>query len=138
MGRILSIDFGKKRTGLAVSDPLKIIATSLTTVDSDELIGYLKKYMQSEPVDLILIGYPLNLDNSPTDATPFVEKFIKKFGNVFPETPIEKVDERFTSKFASQEIHKMGLKKKSREAKGLIDEVAAVMMLQDFLANRTI
>lgn len=134
MGRILSIDFGKKRTGLAVSDPLKIIATGLATVDSNELIGYLKKYMIEEPVERIVIGYPLNMDGSSTDATPLVDKFIRKFANVFPDMPVEKVDERFTSKFASQEIHKMGLKKKYREEKALIDEVAAVMMLQEYLS----
>ncbi len=133
MARIIAIDFGKKRTGLAVTDPLKIIATALDTVDSNELIGYLKKYMLKEPVEKILIGYPLNFDNSPTDATPLVEKFIKKFGNVFPDMPVEKVDERMTSKMASHEISGMGLKKKDREQKKLIDQVAAVIMLQDYL-----
>jgi len=134
MGRILSIDYGKKRTGLAVSDPLQIIATALDTVDSNELIGHLKKYMATEPVDKILIGYPLNFDNSPTHATPLVDKFIVKFGNVFPAMPVEKIDERLTSKMASQAIAEMGLKKKDREDKGLIDAVSAVMMLQDYLA----
>ncbi len=134
MARILAIDYGKKRTGLAVSDPLQIIATGLETVESNELIGYLKKYIAREPVERILVGYPLNLDDSPTDATPLVDKFIRKFANVFPDMPVQKVDERFTSKMASREIHNMGLKKKSREEKGLIDEVAAVMMLQDYLA----
>lgn len=135
MGRILSIDYGKKRTGLAVSDPLQIIATALDTVDSNELIGYLKKYMATEPVDKILIGYPLNFDNSPTHATPLVDKFIGKFGNVFPAMPVEKIDERLTSKMASHAIAEMGLKKKDREDKGLIDAVSAVMMLQDYLAT---
>ncbi len=135
MARILSIDFGKKRTGLAVSDPLQIIATSLDTVDSNELIGYLKKYIAAEPVEKILIGYPLNFDNSPTHATPLVEKFILKFGNVFPNMPVEKIDERYTSKIASQAISEMGLKKKDREKKELIDAVSAVMMLQEYLQN---
>src|ERR1700753_2783105 len=102
MARVLAIDYGKKRTGLAVTDPLQIIATALETVDSGELIGYLKKYMAKEPVERILIGYPLNLDDSPTDATPLVEKFIKKFGNVFPNMPVEKIDERMPSKFTRQ------------------------------------
>jgi putative Holliday junction resolvase len=133
MARILAIDYGKKRTGLAVSDPLKIIATALDTVDSKELIGYLKKYIAREPVEKIIIGYPLNFDNSPTDATPLVDKFIIKFGNVFPAIPVEKTDERMTSKMASHAISGMGLKKKDRESKELIDAVSAVMMLQEYL-----
>lgn len=137
MARILSIDYGKKRTGLAVTDPLQIIATTLDTVDSGELIGYLKKYMAAEPVELVLIGYPLNFDDTPTDATPLVEKFIGKFKNVFPDLPIEKVDERLTSKMASQAIAGMGLKKKDREDKGLIDRVSAAIMLQEYLESRS-
>jgi putative Holliday junction resolvase len=136
LARIISLDYGKKRTGIAVSDPLQIIATALDTVDSNELIGYLKKYTAAEPVEKILIGYPLNMDNSPTDATPLVEKFIIKFGNVFPNMPVEQIDERMTSKIASREIAAMGLKKKDREKKELIDAVAAVMMLQEYMANK--
>jgi putative Holliday junction resolvase len=137
LARILSIDYGKKRTGLAVTDPLQIIATALDTVDSGELIGYLKKYMAAEPVELVLIGYPLNFDDTPTDATPLVEKFIGKFKNVFPNLPIEKVDERLTSKMASQAIAGMGLKKKDREDKALIDRVSAAIMLQEYLESRS-
>lgn len=133
MGRIVALDFGKKRTGIAVTDPLQIIASALDTVDSNELIGYLKKYIAAEPVDKIIIGYPTNMDDSPTDATPLVEKFIKKFGNVFPDMPVEKVDERMTSKMASREISGMGLKKKDREKKELIDAVAAVIILQEYM-----
>ena len=135
MARIIALDIGKKRTGIAVSDPLKIIATALETVDSGELIGYLKKYIANEPVEKVVVGYPLNFDDSPTDATPIVEKFIVKFGNVFPNMPVEKLDERMTSKMASQAISGMGLKKKDREKKELIDTVAAVMMLQEYLAT---
>lgn len=133
MARILAIDYGKKRTGIAVSDPLQIIATALDTVESGELIGYLKKYIAREPVEKVLVGYPLNFDNSPTHATPLVDKFILKFGNVFPNMPVEKIDERMTSKMASQAISGMGLKKKDREKKELIDTVSAVMMLQEYL-----
>ena len=133
MARILALDLGKKRTGVAVTDPLKIIASGLATVDTNELIGYLKKYLAIEQVEKIIIGYPLNFDDSPTDATPLVEKFILKFGNVFPEMIVEKVDERMTSKMASMEISQMGLQKKVREEKGLIDTVAAIMMLQEYL-----
>lgn len=136
MARIISLDIGKKRTGIAVSDPLQIIATALDTVNSDELIGYLKKYIARESVEKILVGYPLNLDNSPTHATPIVDKFILKFGNVFPKMPIVQIDERLTSKMASQAIAGMGLKKKEREKKELIDAVSAVMMLQEYLADK--
>ncbi len=135
MARIIAIDYGKKRTGIAVSDPLQIIATALETVDSGELIGYLKKYLAKEDVEKLIVGYPLNMDDSPTHATPLVEKFILKFGNVFPQMPVEKVDERMTSKMASQAIAGMGLKKKDREKKELIDTVSAVMMLQEYLAK---
>jgi len=135
LARIIAIDFGKKRTGLAVTDPLQIIATALETVDSGELIGYLKKYIAREPVEMILIGYPLNMDDTPTHATPLVEKFIIKFANVFPHLPVEKIDERMTSKIASREIAGMGLKKKDREQKELIDTVSAVMMLQEYLGR---
>ncbi len=133
MARIIALDIGKKRTGIAVCDPLKIIATALDTVDTGELIGYLKRYMATEPVEKVLVGYPLNLDDSPTDATPIVDKFIIKFGNVFPQMPVEKIDERMSSKLASREIAGMGLKKKDREKKELIDAVAATMMLQEYL-----
>ncbi len=136
MARLLCIDFGKKRTGLAVSDPLQIIATGLGTVDSNELIGYLKKYFVAETVERAYIGYPLNMDGSPTDATPLVEKFIGHFTRIFPHIPLEKVDERLTSRMASQAIAEMGLKKKVREQKALIDVTAATMMLQDVLAHR--
>ena len=135
LGRIIALDFGKNRTGVAVTDPLQIIATAIDTVDSNELIGYLKKYIATEPVEKIIIGYPLNFDGTPTDATPLVEKFIRKFANVFPDMPVEKTDERLTSKMASKEIAGMGLKKKDREKKELIDAVTAVMMLQEYLLS---
>jgi len=136
MARIIALDIGKKRTGIAVTDPLQIIATALDTVDTGELIGYLKKYIAAEPVEKIIVGYPLNLDESPTDATPIVEKFILKFKNVFPNMPVEKTDERMTSRIASQQIAGMGLKKKTREQKELIDAVSAVLMLQEVMENK--
>lgn len=136
MPRILALDYGKKRTGVAVTDPLQIIATALDTVDSKELIGYLKRYIAQEPVEKVLVGYPLNFDDSATDATPLVEKFIGKFQHVFPNIPIEKRDERMTSSMASQAISGMGLKKKDRERKELIDAVAAVIILQEYLESR--
>lgn len=136
MARIMALDYGKKRTGIAVTDPLQIIATGLATVDTHELIGYLKKYFQQEQVELVLVGYPTNFDGSDTDATPLVTKFIGKFQHVFPNLPVEKIDERMTSRMASQAITQMGLKKKDRERKELIDTVSAVIMLQEYLESR--
>jgi putative Holliday junction resolvase len=133
MARIMALDYGKKRTGIAVSDPLQIIARGLETVDTNELIGYLKKYFKEEEVEKVIIGYPLNFDDTPTHATPLVEKFIGKYKHVFPDVEIETVDERLSSKMASQAIAGMGLKKKDREEKGLIDTVAATILLQDYL-----
>ncbi len=136
MSRILALDYGKKRTGIAVTDPLRIIATGLGTVDTGELIGHLKQYMKQESVGLILVGYPLNFDDTPTDATPLVDKFIRKFRNVFPDLPLETIDERMTSVMATQAISQMGLKRKDRQRKGLVDEISAVIMLQEYLQSR--
>ncbi|HZI68754.1 MAG: Holliday junction resolvase RuvX [Ginsengibacter sp.] len=136
MPRILCIDYGKKRTGIAVTDPLQIIATGLTTVDSPELISFLKKYFREEQVELIVIGEPKNLDDSDTHATPLVKEIIKKLEKEFPNIPIEKVDERFTSKLAKQAMLDMGMKKKDRRNKRTVDEIAATIMLQEFMASR--
>lgn len=135
MARILCIDYGQKRTGVATTDPLKIIATAIGMIETKELFPWLKKYLAAEPVERLLIGYPLNIDGTATHATPLVEAFIKKFTKDFPAIPVEKVDERYSSKWASQAIAGMGLKKKAREQKGLIDEVSAVMMLQEWMSN---
>jgi len=131
--RILAIDYGLKRTGLAVTDPLKIIATGLTTVESKQLIPFLKNYIAKEQVERIIIGEPKNLDDSDTHATPFVQKIIKELEKNFPAIPVEPVDERFTSKMASRAMIEMGLKKKQRQNKALVDEIAATIMLQDYL-----
>jgi putative Holliday junction resolvase len=135
MPRILCIDYGKKRTGIAVTDPLQIIATGLITVDSPELISFLKTYFQQEEVELILIGEPKNLDDSDTHATPLVNAIIKKLEKEFPKIPIKKVDERFTSKMAKQAMIEMGMKKKDRRNKRTVDEIAATIMLQEFMSN---
>jgi len=137
MARILALDYGKKRTGVAVTDPLQIIASPLETVDSKELIGYLKKYCAQEAVEKVIIGYPLNFDDTPTDATPLVEKFIPKFRHVFPHIPIETIDERMSSRMASQAIAQMGLNKKQREQKGLIDVTSAVILLQEYMQGHS-
>ncbi len=136
MGRIVALDYGKKRTGVAATDPLQIIATAVDTVDTGELIGWLKKYIATEPVEMIVIGYPLNFDDTPTDATPLVEKFIGKFKHVFPDMPVVTWDERMTSRMASQAIAEMGLKKKIRERKELVDSIAAVIILREYLESR--
>jgi|SRR5690348_8082255 putative Holliday junction resolvase len=133
MARLLCIDYGKKRTGIAVSDPLQIIATGLTTVPSGELISFLKKYFIQEQVELIVIGEPKNLDNSDTHATPLVNTIIEKLKKEFPHIPIQKVDERFTSKLAKQAMLDMGMKKKDRQNKANVDEIAATIMLQEYM-----
>jgi putative Holliday junction resolvase len=131
--RILSIDFGLKRTGLAVTDPLQIIATGLTTVDSKELIPFLKNYFAKEAVELIIIGEPKNWDDTDTHATPLVEKCIKSLRKNFPAIPIKKVDERYTSKMAKDAMIEMGLSKMQRRNKKLVDEIAATIMLQEYM-----
>lgn len=135
MGRILSIDYGGKRTGLAVTDPLKIIATGLCTVETPKLISFLKDYFSKQQVELVIIGMPVNWDDSATHATPLVQKFIIEFAKNFPAIPIKEVDERFTSKMASQAMLKMGLKKKQRQNKAMLDEIAATIMLQEYLQH---
>ncbi len=133
MARILSIDYGLKRTGIAVTDPLQIIATGLTTLHSKELIPFLKDYFLKEPVEMIIIGWPVNWDESDTHATPLVAKCIKDLQKNFPEVQLKKVDERYTSKMAKDAILEMGLKKKDRRNKALVDEIAATIMLQEYL-----
>jgi putative holliday junction resolvase len=135
MARIICIDYGAKRTGLAVTDPLKIIATGLTTIPSQQLIKYLKDYVAKEEVELILIGEPKNWDDTDTHATPLVKAITKKIMKEFPKMPVKMIDERYTSKLASQAMIDMGLKKTQRRNKALIDEIAATIMLQDYLRS---
>ncbi|MDP4132191.1 MAG: Holliday junction resolvase RuvX [Bacteroidota bacterium] len=136
MPRILAIDYGLKRTGIAVTDPLKIIATALTSIDSARIFTFLTDYLGRETVELILIGDPKNLDDSPTDATPHVHRVIGILNRKFPEIPVLPVDERHTSVMASRAMLEMGLKKSKRREKGTIDQVVATMMLQEYLLNR--
>ena len=133
MARILSIDYGLKRTGIAVTDPLKIIATGLMTVAYKELITFLKDYFSREEVELIIIGEPKNWDDTDTHATPLVEKFIKELQKNFPAMPVKKVDERYTSKMAKDSMLEMGLTKKKRRDKKLVDKIAATIVLQEYL-----
>lgn len=137
MARIICIDYGGKRTGIAVTDPLQIIATALTTIDTSALIPFLKKYFSEEPVEKILIGEPLNLDDTPTHATPLVKAAIVRLQKEFPSIPVETVDERYSSKMASRAMVEMGMKKKDRRIKGNIDQIAAAIMLQEYLQHRT-
>lgn len=136
MARIICIDYGGKRCGLAVTDPLQIIATALTTVDTKDLFTYLATYFAKEPVELILIGEPLNLDDTPTHATPLVKKAIIDLEKKFPAIPIKTVDERYSSKNAVRAMVEMGMKKQDRRDKKTIDRVAATMLLQEYLTNR--
>ena len=135
MARILAIDYGGKRTGIAVTDPLQIIATGLETIESKELIPYLKKYFLSEAVELIIIGLPKNWDDSDTHGTPFAEAAIKKLQKEFPQIPLKTVDERYTSKMAKDAMLQMGMKKKDRRIKGNVDIIAATIILQEYLQS---
>lgn len=133
MGRILAIDYGRKRVGLAVTDYMQVIATKLTTVPTIDIFPYLKDYMSREEVDAIVVGDPKQLDNTPSESAKLVHIFVDNLAKAFPDKDIYMVDERFTSKIASQTIAQLGLKKKKRQDKALIDSVAAVIILQDFM-----
>ncbi|MGV3696548.1 Holliday junction resolvase RuvX [Flavobacterium sp.] len=138
MPRILAIDYGIKRTGLAVTDELQIIASGLTTVPSETAIAFLKDYFSKEDVIKVLIGEPRQMDGTPSESTSVIEKFVSDFKATFPEMQIVRVDERFTSKMAFQTMIDSGLKKKQRQNKALIDEIAATILLQDYLTRKMI
>ena len=138
MSRILSIDYGFKRTGIAVTDELQIIASGLTTIPSTTTIAFLKDYFSKETVSKVLIGEPKQMDGTPSESTAVIEKFVSDFKIAFPEMPIDRVDERFTSKMDLQKMIDSGLKKKQRQNKGLIDEIAATILLQDYLIRKMI
>jgi putative Holliday junction resolvase len=129
----MAIDYGLKRTGIAVTDPLQIIASGLTTVESPKLIAFLKDYFKREVVELVLVGEPKNWDDSDTHATPLVRELLVRLQKEFPSMPLITVDERYTSKMASRAMIDMGLKKKQRQNKALVDEIAATIMLQEYL-----
>lgn len=135
MGRILAIDYGRKRTGLAVTDPLKIIATALDTVMTADLLKYLKAYILKETVEQIVLGLPVNLKAEDTDVTAEVRAFSEVLKVNFPEIPIHFYDERFTSKMALQSMIDSGTKKKDRREKGNLDKISAVIILQSFLGS---
>jgi putative Holliday junction resolvase len=135
MARILAIDYGGKRTGIAVTDPLQIIATGLITIESKELISFLKDYFRKETVELIVIGLPKNWDDTDTHGTPLVEAAMKKIQKEFPAIPLKSVDERYTSKMAKDAMLQMGMKKKDRQVKGNVDVIAATIILQEYLQS---
>lgn len=133
MGRILAIDYGIKRTGLAVTDSERIIARGLTTVDTPKLIDYLKKYCSEEPVDCFVVGEPKHMNNTPSESAKLIEPFLEKLKAAFPDKEIARMDERFTSKMAFQTMIDSGLKKKQRQNKALIDEISATLILQNYM-----
>jgi putative Holliday junction resolvase len=136
MSRILAIDFGKVRTGVAVTDELQIIASGLTTVDTSNLISFLKEYTQKEKVELFLVGLPKQMDNTASESETLIKPFLEKLSKNFPNIPVKRVDERFTSKMAFQSMLDGGLNKKQRQNKGLIDEISATIILQSYLYNK--
>ena len=136
MARILAIDFGEKRTGIAVSDPLQMIANGLTTVDTTRLEQFLVDYVAKESVERFVIGFPTTLRNEPAVVTAQITPFVEKLKQRFPSIPVELVDERFTSKMAFQTMIDGGLKKKARQNKGLIDQISATIILQTYLESK--
>lgn len=136
MGRIIGIDFGAKRTGIATTDPLRIIASALTTVESETVIEFLKKYVASEVVDEFVVGLPLNLNNQETDGTALVRAFLIQLEAVFPDKKIATHDERFTSKMALQTMILGGSSKKDRKVKGNLDKISAQIILQEYMEKR--
>ena len=136
MARIIAIDYGTKRTGIAVTDPLQIIATALDTVRSHELIDFLKRYAATEAVESFVVGMPRKLDNTDTNNTPHVKGFIKQLKKAFPETPVYEHDERFTRSMALQTMISMGTKKSDRQDKSNIDKMSATIILQSYLTTK--
>ncbi len=138
MPRIIAIDYGIKRTGIAVTDDFQIIASGLTTIPSETLLSFLNDYFSKEIVELVLIGEPKQMNGLPSESSEIIEKFVQKFKETFPEMKVQRSDERFTSKMAFQTMIDSGLKKKQRQNKALVDEIAATIMLQDYLSRKMI
>ena len=136
MGRILAIDYGLKRTGLAVTDPLKIIATALDTIETSQLVAFLKTYFQKEVIEEIVIGMPKRLNNEDSEIAPQVRKFVELFKTTFPDNPIFLADERFTSSMAHAAMIEGGMKKKERRVKGNVDKISATLILQSYMLTR--
>lgn len=137
MGRIMAIDYGRKRVGIAVTDELQIIAGGLTTVSSHEIFSYLKAYLQKENVETFVVGEPRQMNNQPSESLKFIIPFINRLRKEFPGIPIEMVDERFTSKMAFQTMIEAGLKKKDRQNKEIVDTISAIIILQSYMNSKT-
>ena len=135
MGRIMAIDYGKKRTGLAVTEPVRIIATALTTVATPTLLPYLKDYCAREEVDLFVVGEARHMDGTPSESMQYIEPFVEELKRTFPDKEVARVDERFTSKIAFQTMIDSGLRKKQRRDKGMIDQIAATIILQSYMST---
>jgi len=138
MGRILAIDYGRKRVGIAVTDELKIIANSLTTVHSKDVIQFLKDYLSKEKVECFVVGLPKQMSGEVSESERFITPFVNQLKKVFPEIPVERYDERFTSKMASRTMIEAGLKKKDRQNKALVDSISATLILQSYLQFKSL
>lgn len=136
MGRILSFDIGKKRTGVAATDPLQIIATGITTVETSSLIEYLKSYMLAEQVDLLVVGYPVQTNGRPSESLRFINPVIKQIVKHFPSLKIVQFDERYTSTLAHRAMLDGGMKKKDRQDKAVVDMISATIILQSYMESR--
>jgi putative Holliday junction resolvase len=137
MGRILAIDYGQKRVGLAVTDPLQIIASPLATVSASETEAFLTEYLKKESVDEFVVGYPVQMNNQPSEAVKYIDPFLKRLGKLFPGKPVHLADERFTSKMAFRSMIDSGAGKKERRDKSILDRISASIMLQSFLEQRS-
>ena len=137
MGRILAIDYGRKRVGIAVTDPLQIIANGLTTVNTKEIYDFIANYFKKEDVECVVIGYPKQMNNQASDSVRYINPFIGRLRKIYPDLQIKLVDERFTSKIAHQTMLDAGLKKKARQNKELVDTISATIILQSYLEQRT-
>jgi putative Holliday junction resolvase len=137
MGRILAIDYGSKRIGLAVTDPMQIFASPLNTVSPKEFDNFIENYLKTEEVDAFVIGYPLQMNNQPSDAVKYINPFIKKLKKSYPEKVIHLADERFTSQMAFRTMIEGGVKKNKRQDKSMVDKISASIILQSFLDNRS-
>ena len=136
MGRILAFDYGTKRTGIAVTDPLQLIASGLKTVETSEILTFLKAYCNDEEVVLFVVGLPRQMNNLPSKSEQFIKSFIRNLKRTFPEIPIKREDERFTSKMALQSMIDSGIKKKQRQNKAMVDEISATLILQSYLNRK--
>jgi putative Holliday junction resolvase len=136
MARYLAIDYGTRRTGIAVTDPLKMIATPLKTVGTHDLMGYISEYMSNEPVERLIVGRPVQMDNSPSESMKYVKQFVQAFKKRFPLVRVEWMDERFTSKMAADAMIEGGMKKRDRQRKEHLDRISAVIILQSYLEHQ--